>query len=84
MNSFHSIPMPKPVKLSPPKISSVHMQKVGNGFKVAHHMTHGPSPQHYVFQDPRKALQHINRISANQWRTPGQNPATGIEKSLNI
>lgn len=84
MNSLRPIGMPKPVKVPVPKIASVHVAKVGGGFKVQHNMTHGPQPKPFVFSDPNKMLSHLKRIQASQWREPGRNEAAGIDKVLDL
>jgi hypothetical protein len=79
------IPMPKPIKVSAPKIASVHIQKLGGGgFQVQHNMTHGPKPVPFVFSDPRKMLTHLNRIRNAEWREPDKNPAPAITRDLNL
>jgi hypothetical protein len=84
MNSLHLIPMPKPIKLGKPKIASVHIQRIGGGFKVQHNMTHGPRPVPFVFSDPGKMVSHLKRIQSSQWRQPDRNEAHQIVKTLDI
>ncbi len=78
------IPMPKPIKVAAPKIASLHVKKIGNGFTVQHNMTHGPRPVPFVFSDPRKMLTHLRRIQASQWREPERNEAAKIAKTLDL
>lgn len=84
MNPLHPIPMPKPIKVSSPKIASVHVAKVNGGFKVQHNMTHGPHPKPFVFQDPSKMTRHLSRIQASQWREPDRNEGTAIAHTLDL
>lgn len=74
--------MPKPA--AAPKLASVHITPVRNGVKVQHHMTHGPQPRPFVFQDPAKAIQHVRKIQANQWRMPESNPAASMDRTLDL
>jgi hypothetical protein len=78
------IPMPKPIKVSAPKIASVHIAKLSNGFAVQHHMTSGPKPVPFVFADPKKALTHLRRIQNSQWRMPDKNEAGAITHDLDL
>jgi hypothetical protein len=85
MNVIHSIPMPKPIKApAPPKIASVHIAKVGNGFKVQHNMTGGPHPKPFVFQNPNLAMTHLKKIQGSEWREPDRSEGSAVTKSLNL
>ncbi len=81
-----AIPMPKPISApAPPKIAHVTVTKPnGGGAVVQHHMTHGPKPKPFVFADPAKAMVHLKKIQAAQWRTPDQNVATKTTHDLNL
>ena len=84
MNSLHPIAMPKPIRvMAPPKIASVHIAKVGGGFKAQHMMTSGPH-RNFVFNDPRKLMTHLNRIQANEWREPDRNEGSAVTHTLNL
>ena len=82
--NLHPLGMPKPMHVSAPKIAHVSVAKINNGVTVQHHMTAGPQPKPFVFDDPRKAMQHIRRIQSSQWREPDRNPATAMNRSLDI
>lgn len=82
--NLHPIALPKKIKVSPPKLASVHVQKVGNGFKVQHNMTHGPHPKPFVFSDPSKMTNHLKRIQASQWREPDRDEASKITHTLDL
>ena len=77
-NFLHAIKMP-----AAPKIAAVHMAKVGGGFHVQHVM-HGAPTKHFVFQDPAKAMQHLRKIQANQWKTPDSNPAIAMDRTMDL
>lgn len=83
--------MPKPIKAAAPvkapagpKIASVHVSKKNGGIIVQHHMTSGPRPKPFVFQDPGKAVQHLKRIQSSQWRQPDRNEATAVDRTLDL
>lgn len=85
MNALHPIPLPKPIKaMAPPKIASVHLAKVGNGYKVQHNMTSGPKPKPFVFQNPALALTHLRKIQSSEWREPDRSEGAAVSKSLNF
>lgn len=84
MNGLHPIAMPKPIRTSAPKIASVHVARVGGGFHVQHNMTGGAAPKQYVFQDPKKMLQHINKIGSNAWREPGHNDGPAMTRTMDL
>lgn len=81
-----AIPMPKPIKMpSQPKIAHVTMSKPnGGGVVVKHQMTHGPAQKPFVFADPNKAMAHLSKIKAAQWRTPDQNIAQKTTHDLGL
>jgi len=77
--------MPKPLKVPAPKIAAIHVSKSANGgMIVQHHMSHGPKTVPFVFSNPSRGLAHLKRVQANEWRMPDRDPATNIDKSLNI
>jgi hypothetical protein len=85
MQSIHAIPMPKPIKApAAPKIASIHIGKIGNGFKVQHNMTRPPQPHPFVFQNPAKMVQHLGRIQSSAWREPDRNEGAAVTKDLNL
>src|SRR5208282_3195212 len=76
---------PKTIKMPAPKIAAIHVSKSANGgMIVQHHMTHGPKPIPFVFSNPARGLAHLKRVQANEWRMPDRDPATNIDKSLNL
>ncbi len=81
-----AIPMPKAIKMpAAPKIAHVSITKPnGGGLIVQHHMTHGPKPVPFVFADPNKALQHLKKIQASQWRQPDQNVGGKVTHDLGL
>jgi len=84
VNNLHPIAMPKPIKVAAPKLASVHVQKVGNGYKVQHNMTHGPHPRPFVFSDPSKMTQHLKRIQSSAWRMPDRNEGHAVTHEMNL
>ena len=81
------VPFPKPIKLpkvSTPKIASVHITPVNQGFKLQHNMDSGPKPQPFVFQNPALALRHLSKVEGSQWREPDRSEGSAIPKELNI
>jgi hypothetical protein len=84
--TFHPIkPKRLPMlKTSAPKLSHVSMSRVGNGWKMQHHMTHGPQPHPFVFSDPNKMVKHLNRIQASKWREPDRDDTHKITSDLNL
>jgi hypothetical protein len=84
MNNLHPIPLPKPIKVRPPKIAQVNIHPIGGGFKVSHEMTHGPKVQPWVFQDPKKMGQHLSKIENSAWREPDRNEGPAVTHDLNL
>jgi hypothetical protein len=86
MPKMPKMQMPKPIKVTAPKIASVHVSKpnTGGGFIVQHNMTHGPKPKPFVFQDPAKMASHLKRIQTSAWRMPDKNIGAAEEKNFNL
>lgn len=78
------LPMPKPIKVSAPKIASLHVTPMNGGIKVQHNMTHGPKPVPFVFSDPARMMTHLRRIQDNQWRMPDRNEGSAVSKALDL
>ena len=75
--------MPKPIRVPTPKIAHVSVTPVGGGFKVQH-MMHPAPAKTFVFADPKKMMQHLNKIQSSQWREPGRNEAIPITHDLDL
>jgi hypothetical protein len=84
MNSYHPIALPKPIKVSAPKIASVHIAKQGGQFQVHHVMTQAPHFKKFTFADPAKMMSHLKRIQSSQWREPDRNEGPAIAKTLDL
>jgi hypothetical protein len=81
---LHAIPMPKPIRIATPKIAAVKVSRIPTGGLKVQHVMHQAPTKTFVFQNPQKALTHLNRIQSSEWREPDRNEAPAITRDLNL
>jgi hypothetical protein len=82
--SLHLVRAPKRVKPTTPKLRGITISPAKNGAVVSHEF-HGARPKQFVFHDPAKMTQHLNRALRTEWLHPNvQTEAAKIDRDIDV